>query len=134
MQRIRKFCLRPRVTRPIIGVFILWAGMFTCLLPAGGLAAAQELLSDLLGTPVAMAADQHHGAGVDCLGSGSPTFCKTEGRMSLVPDLAKLPGIIGTLMPRLSEYLPFHPRVDVPLVPPVFKPVDLLLFVCSFLK
>lgn len=136
MYKIRRRCLNSWVTRPILGVFLLWAGMFVCLLPG-------EAYATLSPTDPSMTTAQELQAPVsdhtssDCVETDSesmPTYCESDGKTVVLSDFVKIIGISNDAIDRFSEYVPFLTGVRVIPESPVIRHVSIFLLTCSFLK
>lgn len=138
MNSIRTFAMKPWISKPIIGMWLLWSGMFLCLFPSNAPAAPIEKDWGEVATVTS------HQAGLDtvpveCMevtDEGTDVSCKSEasGTLVLSSDLVKFVAISHDLPDRLAEFIQF--RSVSPLVPRVFEVprTGIYLLFCSFLK
>ena len=121
MDSIRRLNRKTWITQVVLGVFLLWSSMAICLLPDLGET-----------SPVHMGA--HTSMHADCLGGDTPTFCKSEARNGMLPDLAKLATIAVPPLTGLTPLLVFAPPAPIARAEPVIRPPLIYLLACRFLK
>lgn len=121
MDSIRRLHRKTCITKVVLGVFVLWSSMVVCLLP--DLAHNHQ-----------MQADAHVTVHADCLDNSSQTFCKSEARNGMLPDLAKLASIDLAPVARLADVLVYAPPALIVWTEPTARPPLIYLIVCRFLK
>lgn len=126
MNAIRQLSRRRGLNFLILGVFVLWSGMFVCLLPNPAIHHGKPV-----GVLLTSVAPGWHS---DCVGGKSQTFCKSEGRTGLLVNLTNHAGIDTGLVFRFTGIVTFiHATFDPPALPAI-QPARLFLLLCAFLK
>ena len=123
MEQIRRLSRKKWITRTVLGVFVLWSGMFICMLPD----AAPRLASHAAGM-------HQQGWHSDCIGEGAQTFCKTDGHSSVLSWLPKFSAVDSHLADRIFLPVVFDLPAYGVVTQPAIKPPRLFLLLCSFLK
>lgn len=123
MEQIRRLSRKTWITRVILGVFVLWSGMFICLLP--------DAAPRHAGHNAAIPVQVWHS---DCIGGSAQTFCKSDGHSSIHSWMPKFAAIDSDLADRIFIPVVFDLPVFGMVAPPEIKPPRLFLFLCSFLK
>lgn len=137
MNSVRTFCTKPWVTRPIIAIWLLWSGMFLCLLPSDAEMGAAVSASSHVNVSISQHLETQV-AVTDCVEvshEGTEVNCTSEAGGTLVfSDLIKFTAISSDMGHRLAAFVPFRSMpLDLPTVLKT-KPVSIYLFLCSFLK
>ncbi|MEX0941408.1 MAG: hypothetical protein WD002_02570 [Pseudomonadales bacterium] len=128
--------MKPWVTRPIVAMWLLWSGMFLCLLPPETSAMVTDSSSSRMEMPVHQHAKASTGS-TDCIEVDSDTAdvsCKSEAGGKLIfSSLDKFIAITNHVGYRLPTFVPFdrQPIFFPATLPPDNPPVYLI--VCSFL-
>ena len=109
-----------------LGVFLLWSGMFICMLPSpAGHTGIQS---------AAVSTSSMHAWHSDCVGGGAQTFCKSEARTGLLGSFHVFAGIDGGSIDRLIFDVVKAPLTVAPILPVETRFLSIFLVFCSFLK